>query len=109
NAIYNISHCKYYYYSTDPYSYIRKHYDKKRNKIYAMDELYGVKLSNRYTARWIKDRGYSRNITNSDSAEPKSIAEQKEYGIRVKGSNKGHDLVEYDEQWLDDLDDIVIE
>lgn len=47
--------------------------------------------------------------TTADSAEPKSIAEQKEYGIRVKGAKKGPDSVEYGEKWLDDLDEIVID
>lgn len=105
----NIRQGQDYGYATDPYSFVRWHYDKKRSKIYAMDELYGVKLSNRYTAKWIKDKGYGRNTTISDSAEPKSISEQKEYGIRVKGAKKGPDSVEYGEQWLDDLDEIVID
>jgi len=105
----NIRQGQDYGYATDPYSFVRWHYDKKRRKIYAMDELYGVKLSNRYTANWIKDKGYGRTNTNSDSAEPKSIAEQKEYGIRVQGAKKGPDSVEYGEQWLDDLTEIVID
>ena len=96
-------------YATDPYSFVRWHYDKKRNKIYAMDELYGIKLSNRETAKWIYDKGYGQQFTNSDSAEPKSIAEQKQYGMRVKGAKKGPDSVEYGERWLDDLDEIVID
>ncbi|MBD1223280.1 PBSX family phage terminase large subunit [Virgibacillus halodenitrificans] len=96
-------------YAVDPYSFVRWHYDKKKKKIYAMDELYGVKLSNRQTSKWIKDNGYGHHTTIGDSAEPKSIAEQKSYGIRVKGAKKGPDSVEYGEEWLDDLDEIVID
>lgn len=105
----NIRQGQDYGYATDPYTFVRWHYDKKRRIIYAMDELYGVKLSNRYTANWIKDKGYERTTTTSDSAEPKSIAEQKEYGIRVQGAKKGPDSVEYGEEWLDDLAEIVID
>lgn len=43
--------------------------------------------------------------------EPKSIAELKqEHGIKkIKGVKKGADSVEYGEQWLDDLEAIVID
>lgn len=43
--------------------------------------------------------------------EPKSIAELKnEHGIkRIKGVKKGPDSVEYGEEWLDDLAEIVID
>ncbi len=109
NAFDNIRQGQDYGYATDPYSFVRWHYDKKKRIIYAMDELYGVKLSNRHTANWIKDKGYGRTTTTSDSAEPKSIAEQKEYGIRVDGAKKGPDSVEYGEEWLDDLTEIVID
>lgn len=109
NSFDNIRQGQDYGYAVDPYSFVRWHYDKKKGIIYAMDELYGVKLSNRYTANWIKDKGYGSISTNSDSAEPKSIAEQKSYGIRVKGAKKGPDSVEYGEEWLDDLNEIVID
>lgn len=105
----NIRQGQDYGYATDPYSFVRWHYDKKRNKIYALDELYGVKMSNRTTAGWIIEKGYGRVDTIADSAEPKSIAEQRGLGIRTKGAKKGPDSVEYGEQWLDDLTEIVID
>ena len=109
NSFDNIRQGQDYGYAVDPYAFVRWHYDKKRQIIYAMDELYGVKLSNRYTANWIKDKGYGDVMTIADSAEPKSISEQKSYGIRVKGAKKGPDSVEYGEEWLDDLTAIVID
>jgi phage terminase large subunit len=96
-------------YATDPYSFVRWHYDKTRRKIYAIDEYYGVKISNRESAEWIKKKGYGDTMTKADNAEPKSIDEQKSYGIRVKGAKKGPGSVEYGEKWLDDLDEIVID
>nr|WP_212927859.1 PBSX family phage terminase large subunit [Oceanobacillus sp. J11TS1] len=109
NTFDNIRQGEDFGYATDPYAFVRWHYDKKRNKIYAMDEYYGVKISNKQSAKWIKEKGYGRTPTTADSAEPKSIDEQKEYGIRVDKAKKGPDSVEFGEKWLDDLDEIVID
>lgn len=98
-------------YATDPLAFVRWHYDKKKNGIYAVDELYGQKISNREFAKWIHKKGYQSDEIFADSAEPKSIAELKnEHDVkRVKGVKKGPDSVEYGEQWLDDLDFICID
>lgn len=98
-------------YGPDPLAFVRWHYDKKKNGIYAIDEHYGQKISNREIAKWIKSKGYDSQEIFADSAEPKSIAElRKEHGIRrVTGALKGPDSVEYGEQWLDDLDFICID
>ena len=98
-------------YATDPLAFVRWHYDKKKNGIYAIDELYGQKISNRESAKWLHKKGYADDEIHADSAEPKSIAEHKiEHGIKhIKGVKKGPDSVEYGEQWLDDLDFICID
>jgi len=97
-------------YATDPNAFVRWHYDKTRRRIYALDEVYGVKMSNRDLAKELQKRGYHSVVTTADSAEPKSIAELKnDYGIRIKGAKKGPDSVEYGEEWLDDLEEIVID
>lgn len=98
-------------YATDPLAFVRWHYDKKKNGIYAIDEIYGQKISNREFARLVKAKRYDNDEMFADSAEPKSIAELKaEHGIkRIKGVKKGPDSVEYGEQWLDDLDFICID
>ena len=97
--------------ATDPLAYVRWHYDKKRNGIYAMDEYYGQKISNRKFAEWLQSKGYQSDEIYADSAEPKSIAElRNEHNIkRIMGVKKGPDSVEYGEQWLDDLDFICID
>lgn len=98
-------------YATDPLAFVRWHYDKKKNAIYAIDEVYGVKISNRTLAKRLKERGYQNDRIAADSAEPKSIAELRdELGIpRIYGVKKGPDSVEYGEEWLDDLDAIYID
>jgi phage terminase large subunit len=62
------------------------------NGAYIIDELaYGTELTNEYLAQQIKPVGNA--ITVADSAEPKSIAEQRKYGLNIKGAEKGKDSV----------------
>ena len=97
-------------YATDPLAFVRLHYDKTRRKIYFIDEIYGVKLFNRELAERLKKKGYDKTLTTADSAEPKSISEMKcEYDCNFKGAKKGPGSVEYGENWLDDLEEIVID
>jgi len=64
------------------------------NGAYVVDELaYGTELTNEFLAGKIKEVGDA--LTVADSAEPKSIAEQKRYGLNVVGSEKGADSVNF--------------
>ncbi|WP_419893270.1 PBSX family phage terminase large subunit [Oceanobacillus kimchii] len=99
-----------YGYANDPLAFVRWHYDKKKNGIYAVDEYYGVKISNRELGKWIHGRGYQTELITTD-VEPRNNAEMKsEHNVpRVKPAKKGGGSVEYGEQWLDDLDFIWID
>lgn len=97
-------------YATDPLAFVRWHYDRMRKRLYLMDELHGVQISNRKLAEWITSKGYQTHEIIADSAEPKSIAELRELGVkRIVGAKKGPDSVEFGERWLDDLDEIIID
>lgn len=98
-------------YANDPLAFVRWHYDKKKRVIYAIDEIHGVKISNRELAERIREKGYQSQMITCDSAEPKSIDELKlQLNIPlVQGAKKGPDSREYGERWLDDLDAIVID
>ncbi|MEK5415239.1 PBSX family phage terminase large subunit [Paenibacillus sp. FSL L8-0708] len=97
-------------YGVDPVAFVRWHYDKTRRTIYAMDEIYGVKISNRELAKVIKNKGYHTTMTTADSAEPKSIDEMRnQLDVKMRGAKKGPGSVEYGEKWLDDLKEIVID
>lgn len=97
-------------YGVDPFTFVRWHYDRTRRRIYALDEGYGVKLSNREAAEKIKAKGYHTTTTLADSAEPKSINEiRQDHGLQIRGARKGPGSVEYGEKWLDDLEEIVID
>ncbi|MDQ0492756.1 PBSX family phage terminase large subunit [Paenibacillus brasilensis] len=97
-------------YGVDPLAFVRWHYDKTRRKIYALDEVYGVKISNRELGEKLKKKKYDQQLTIADSAEPKSVDELKmQLHCRFKGAKKGPGSVEYGEKWLDDLEEIVID
>lgn len=68
------------------------------NGSYIVDQLaYGTELTNEYLAgEAVKLTGKNSLIaTIADSAEPKSIAEQKKYGMNVQGCEKGKDSVSF--------------
>ena len=96
-------------YATDPMAFVRLHYDKKKRIIYFIDEIYGVKTSIRELAAKIKEKGYNDVPITCDSAEPRSIAELREHGIKALKAKKGPGSIEFGENWLDDLEAIVID
>jgi PBSX family phage terminase large subunit len=96
-------------YTTDPLAYVAVHYDRTRRRLYIYDEIYKVRLSNRAAAERIKSRNKLNQPVTADSAEPKSIAEMCDLGLRVRAARKGPDSVEYGIKWLQDLEEIVID
>ena len=95
-------------FAVDPLAFLCGHYDKKHEILYLFDEIYQQKLSNKRAYELIKDKVERRRIT-ADSAEPKSIAELRGYGLNIYGARKGPDSVEYGMKWLQSLSKIVID
>lgn len=61
---------------------------------YILDQLlHGNEISNKQVAEVIKAQTYPSVLTVGDSAEPKSIAEIKGYGVNIVGAEKGADSV----------------
>ena len=96
-------------YSIDPNAFVVWHYDKTRRKIYAVDEIYRVKMSNYELSEKIKSKGWGEYDIIADSSEPKSISELKSYGLKFRGAKKGKGSVEHGEKWLDELEAIIID
>lgn len=96
-------------YAVDPFVYVVCHYDKKYKTLYVFNEIYKVGLSNERAATEIKEKGNYNQIIVADSAEPKSIAEMRQYGLRITGAKKGPDSVEYGIKFLQSLEAIVID
>ena len=84
----------------DPFAFIRVHYDKARETIYLIDEIYQNKLSNEQSAGMIKAKGYTDAYIICDSAEPKSVADFRAMGLPAKAAVKGPDSVAYGMKWL---------
>lgn len=86
-------------FSIDPAALFVSHYESKKKWIYVYDELYEVGLTNDMLAvDVIKKIGDDMVIC--DSAEPKSIAELKQYGVKARGARKGKDSVMFGIQWM---------
>ena len=84
----------------DPFAFIRLHYDRARETICLLDEIYQNKLSNEQSATMIKQRGYNNNRTICDSAEPKSVADLRAMGLPAYEAVKGPGSVEYGMKFL---------
>lgn len=106
----------------DPAHYSRVHYDAARMTLYVFGEYRAWKMSNRdlYTVLYgIRDTegkvieaglGVTPEDTLiCDSAEPKSVADFREYGASARGAEKGPESVKYSMKWLASLKAIVID
>lgn len=84
----------------DRFAFVRLHYDRARETIYFIDEIYENKLSNEESARMILQKGYRDAYITCDSAEPKSCADYRAMGLQAKEAIKGPGSVEYGMKWL---------
>lgn len=94
-------------YAVDPLAFERMHYDRTRRRLYIFAEISGLNLFNRQF--WEKAQRYNDVWTTADSAEPKSIAELKSWGMKIKGAKKGPGSVEFGIKFLQDLEVIIID
>lgn len=97
-------------YFPDPWAFNRCHYDAARRTLYIFDELTRNKLGNQETADLLLKKGFTReDRIVADSAEPKSVADYKKFGLHCTGAIKGPGSVEYSMKWLQSLKSIVID
>ena len=86
-------------FASDPFAFVRCHYDKTRKTIYILDEVYKPGLHNDQAAELIKPI-VGRELVTADSAEPKSVSDFQRHGINCKGAKKGPGSVEHGIRWL---------
>lgn len=96
-------------FAVDPLAFLCMHYDAKREALYIFDEIYQPKLTNTRAAETIRKKITQSAVIWADSAEPKSIAEMRDSGLRMYGAKKGPDSVDYGIRWLQSLDAIYID
>ena len=98
-----------YGFAVDPLAFNTMHYDRKHKRLYIYREIDKVGLSNRAAVDLIKKENKRNDYVYADSAEPKSIHEMNQLGLRVIGVKKGPDSVEYGVKFLQDLNEIIID
>ncbi len=92
---------------TDPNAFVACMVDQKAMKIYVFDEWYRTGVTNKVIAEQIVDMGYGGQRIICDCAEPKSIAELQEAGIKAEPSRKGKDSVNHGIQLLQNYEFII--
>ena len=93
-------------YASDPFVYVVCAIHKRR--LYILEEIFRTGLSNKRAAEIIKTKDYNLLI-RCDSAEPKSIREFRDCGLRADGAKKGPDSINYGIKFLQSLEEIVID
>ena len=94
---------------TDPNAFTACMVDNTNMIIYVFDEWYKTGVTNKIIAEAIKEKGYGGQRIICDSAEPKSIAELQEEGIKAEASRKGKDSVNYGIQLIQNYKIVVHE
>ena len=99
----------------DPFQWIRCSYNPATMTVYIFNEFRALRMGNRDTYAELRRRGVSEYADiSADSAEPKSIADYKEYGFvtirpAMKGTISGEGSVAYSMKWLQSQRKIVID
>lgn len=93
-----------YGYTNDPTAFLMPFYSPSQRRLYIWDEIYQKGMSNKKIFEEITRLGYGKETITADSAEPKSNAELRGYGLRVTGAKKGPDSIQNGIQWIQDLE-----
>lgn len=90
----NIYHGLDFGFADDPTAYVKAHYDKKRKRIYIVDEFYkeGQFIDEIADELYTKLNG-DRIVC--DSSEPRSIADLRRHNIKAVGAKKGAGSIEH--------------
>lgn len=95
----------------DPFHWGKMHYDSTRKTLFIYDEYRANKQSNAETWNSLVMLKHvtGSDLITADSAEPKSVADYREYGALCRGAIKGPDSIRYGMKWLQSLKKIVID
>lgn len=95
----------------DPAHWTKLCYNPSQRTIYIYDELRVNKTGNRELWDMLQViKGVTGgDLIIADSAEPKSIADLRDYGAMCRATEKGPDSVKYSMKWLQSMKSIVID
>lgn len=95
-------------YSNDPAAFFAGSLDLPNRRLYVWDEFYQCGMSNRAIYEKVVEMGHQKERITADCAEPKSISQLKDLGLRrIRASVKGADSVRAGIQWIQDLEIII--
>jgi len=95
-------------FASDPDAFVRCAYDGRRRILYIVDEFVSLRMLADALAREVRRRAQD-DLVICDSAEPRSIAELRNRGVRVLPARKGPDSVAHGMKWLQSRARIVID
>lgn len=96
-------------FAADPLHYTENYYDKARKRLFIYVEIHKTGLKNRDAVQMIKTLNPLNQLITADSAEPRTISEFKELGLKLTGAKKGPGSVEHGIKFLQDMNEIVID
>lgn len=102
-------------YYPDPFAFVAMSYNEKEARLYIFDELYLLKHGNFEAYNALKKhmeaqgQDIGRDRITADSAEPKSIADFRNFGADMRGAIKGRGSLEAGFKWLQSLHEVVID
>lgn len=96
-------------YAKDPLHYAGMYFDKTRRRLFIFHEIHKIGMNNRLAVAAIKQENRSNHPVIADSAEPRTINEFRELGLRIIEAKKGPDSVEHGIKYLQDLEEIIID
>lgn len=95
----------------DPLHFIRCAYSPSQRRLWIFDEYRTVKTTNAEAWEHLRDEHgltYGEEVI-ADSAENKSIADMRSYGMQCVGATKGPGSVRAGVRWLQELNEIIID
>ena len=95
----------------DPFHYGCMYYDARKMDLYIFEEFRTNKMKNADTAQILKDEyNVDRyDVVTCDSAENKSIADYRAFGINARPAEKGPGSIRNGMKWLQSLNHIYID
>jgi len=96
-------------FAADPLHYTENYYDKARKRLFIFVEIHQSGLKNHVAVNKIKHFNKLNGWITGDSAEPRTIAEFNDLGLRIEGAKKGPGSVEHGIKFLQDLNQIIID
>lgn len=96
-------------YGANAFHYTENYLHKDRRTLYIFEEIHQVRMSNADIVTGVKKINPENKRIIADSAEPRTIAELNNLGLRIEGAKKGAGSVAHGIKYLQDLDAIIID